>query len=66
MKAKSKRYRFIARISDGPSGQTPRYKYVPRPKTPKNYNPRPKSSNRYIYIDPTKRYKVHTQVLLPI
>lgn len=60
MKAKKKRYRYVARLSEGPSGQVPRYKYVPRPKTPKNYNPRPKSSNRYAFAGPVRRYKVKT------
>ena len=40
----------------------PRYIYIPRPVTPKNYNPRPKSSNRYVFVGVKRRYKeVSTQ-----
>ena len=35
----------------------PRYIYIPRPVTPKNYNPRPKSSNRYVFVGVKRRYK---------
>ena len=35
----------------------PRYIYIARPVTPKNYNPRPKSSNRYVFVGVKQRYK---------
>ena len=37
------------------------YKYQPRPVTPKNYNPRPKSSNRYVFVGDNDELEMETE-----
>ena len=51
-----KRYRYVP--EQGTLEEVrPRYIYIARPVTPKNYNPRPKSSNRYVFVGVRPRYK---------
>ena len=51
-----KRYKYVP-DQDIVEEVRPRYIYVARPVTPKNYNPRPKSSNRYVFVGVKPRYK---------
>ena len=37
------------------------YKYRARPVTPKNYNPRPKSSNRYVFVGENDELEMETE-----
>ena len=56
-----RRYKYVGKIL--PSSEYehgPRYKFLPRPTTPKNFNPRPKSGCRYVYIGSKNRYKVRS------
>ena len=51
-----KRYKYVR--EEGIQEEVrPRYIYIARPVTPKNYNPRPKSSNRYVFVGVKQRYK---------
>ena len=54
-----KRYKCIRKMTS----EGPKYKYISRPATPKNFNPRPKSSNRYVFVGvgghQNKRYQVY-------
>ena len=53
------RYRCVAKL-EGKKDTRARYVFVPRPKTPKNHIPRPKSGNRYLFVESTNkraRYK---------
>ena len=51
-----KRYKYVP--EEGILEQArPRYIYIARPASPKNYNPRPKSSNRYVFVGVKPRYK---------
>ena len=51
-----KRYKYVPE-QEVLEDDNPRYVYIPRPVTPKNYNPRPKSSNRYVFVGVKPRYK---------
>ena len=56
-KKERKRYKYEAK-EELPEAVKPRYVYIARPATPKNYNPRPKSSkNRYVFVGVKPRYK---------
>ena len=37
------------------------YRYRARPVTPKNYNPRPKSSNRYVFVEENDELEMETE-----
>ena len=37
------------------------YRYRARPVTPKNYNPRPKSSNRYVFVGENDELEMETE-----
>ena len=52
------RYKYVPEQGEGIlEDARPRYIYIARPVTPKNYNPRPKSSNRYVFVGVKPRYK---------
>ena len=57
-----KRYTYVKKLEDAHKlAEARRYKYVKKASAPKNFDPQPKSRNRYVYVEKKNcmnRYKV--------